>query len=45
MTNIDLQIKLMELELEFCPDNWAAQKELQRLKEFKENNKKDIDTQ
>lgn len=44
MTTIDFQIKLLEIELEYCPQNWLAQKELKRLKEYKEKHKKDIDT-
>ena len=44
MTAIDFQIKLLEIELEYCPQNWIAKEEIKRLKEYKEKHKKGIDT-
>ena len=40
MTTIDFQIKLLEIELEYCPQNWIAKEEIKRLKEYKEKQKK-----
>ena len=45
MTTIDFQINLLEIELEYCPQNWIAEEELKRLKEYTEKHNKDIDTQ
>lgn len=36
MTTIDFQIKLLEIQLKYCPQNWVVKEEIKRLKEYKE---------